>query len=240
MSWKLAGIVKSLTHTPSGHKLSSSEKLFLIILADYSDEHTGISWPSVERLADECVCSVRTLQYIIKSMKDAGFVDVIPRIGSSNHYKLLVEGGAKSAPGGVQQLHQGGATAIAPITVSEPNTKNKRVLLAQYPPWLPTALWNEYLQMRTRMRKPLVSEKGLALAIGRLEKFRAEGHSPESVLEWSILNSYQGLFPPKADFAPRNGNGSAVGHYEGTGEHASPERVQEVLAMIERQRKGEQ
>jgi hypothetical protein len=27
-----------------------------------------------------------------------------------------------------------------------------------------------------------------------------------------------------------------VGHYEGTGEHASPERVQEVLAMIERQR----
>lgn len=49
--------------------------------------------------------------------------------------------------------------------------------------------------MRQRIRKPL-TEEGKLLAVKKLDSLRSQGHSPRSVLENSVMNSYQGLFAP--------------------------------------------
>ncbi len=69
------------------------------------------------------------------------------------------------------------------------------------PEWIPSEAWVKFVLMRIKMRKSL-TEDAMRLAVRRLEKLRAEGHSPESVLEWSVLNGYQGLFPPKETDIP--------------------------------------
>jgi hypothetical protein len=44
-----------------------------------------------------------------------------------------------------------------------------------------------------------MTERAKELAIKKLDKYRAKGHDLDEVLEYSIENSYQGLFEPKQD-----------------------------------------
>lgn len=66
----------------------------------------------------------------------------------------------------------------------------------QYPIWLPLEAWQEYLKMRKRIKKPL-TEYGEKIAINKLERLRAAGHDPQTVLDNSIFNSWAGVFEPK-------------------------------------------
>ncbi len=62
------------------------------------------------------------------------------------------------------------------------------------PDWVPADLWADYIDMRKKIRKP-ATERAMKLAIRDLEKMAREGQDPAAVLEQSILNSWQGLFP---------------------------------------------
>lgn len=66
------------------------------------------------------------------------------------------------------------------------------------PDWLPETLWNEWVQFRQALRKPIRTEQGANGAIRELEKFRQQGFTPEQVIRHSIANEYQGLFAPKS------------------------------------------
>jgi Helix-turn-helix domain len=65
-----------------------------------------------------------------------------------------------------------------------------------FPDWLPVSLWNDYIAMRRKIKKPM-TEEAKKLAIAKLEKLRKAGHAPNLVLEESIMNSWQGLFELK-------------------------------------------
>jgi hypothetical protein len=64
------------------------------------------------------------------------------------------------------------------------------------PEWVPQKAWNDYLNMRKVIKKPLTAD-AIPLAIAKLEKLKAHGNSPKDVLEQSTLNSWQGLFEVK-------------------------------------------
>jgi len=64
-----------------------------------------------------------------------------------------------------------------------------------YPDWFPQEEFFAYKEMREKMRKPL-TEKAEELAIKRLASFQDKGYEPKEILEQSILNGWQGLFPP--------------------------------------------
>lgn len=64
------------------------------------------------------------------------------------------------------------------------------------PDWLPMEEWQEFIKMRKTIKKPL-TEYAQKLAIKTLIALRQQGHSPEDVLNQSILNCWQGLFPVK-------------------------------------------
>ena len=54
--------------------------------------------------------------------------------------------------------------------------------------------------MRAAIKKPL-TEYGKGLAFGKLEKLKAAGNDPNAVLDQSILNAWQGLFPLRVEGA---------------------------------------
>ena len=64
------------------------------------------------------------------------------------------------------------------------------------PDWLPKEQWQGWLEMRSRSRAPN-TERALKLALADLEKLRAEGHDPASVLDQSTKRGWRGLFPVK-------------------------------------------
>jgi len=64
------------------------------------------------------------------------------------------------------------------------------------PNWIPLDTFNAFIEMRKSLRKPLTS-KAQSLLIGSLDRLRAEGNDVGKVLEQSIMNSWQGVFPLK-------------------------------------------
>jgi len=69
------------------------------------------------------------------------------------------------------------------------------------PNWVPKEIFKEYKKMRQKIRKPM-TDRAIELAIKKLETLKSEGHDPKKVLEQSILNSWQGLFPLKEEYKP--------------------------------------
>lgn len=70
-------------------------------------------------------------------------------------------------------------------------------------------MWVRY---RAEIKKPL-TEDGPRLQLGKLAKFRDEGHDPVRVVEAAIENRWQGLFVSKdgsTRFAQQTGGNSAV------------------------------
>lgn len=70
------------------------------------------------------------------------------------------------------------------------------------PDWVPVETWNEYLEMRKKIRKPM-TEKAKGLAVNTLEELKVCGFDPRLVLEQSIMNSWQGLFELKVNVSTK-------------------------------------
>lgn len=69
------------------------------------------------------------------------------------------------------------------------------------PDWIPPETWAAYL--KTRQGKRAKNEPhALGLIVADLEKFRAKGHDPLTVLNNSIKGGWAGVFEPKG--APQN------------------------------------
>lgn len=64
------------------------------------------------------------------------------------------------------------------------------------PNWIREETWTAYLEMRTRIKKP-ATENAKSLVIKKLEQLKAEGQDPNQVLEQSIMNSWQSIYPVK-------------------------------------------
>lgn len=65
----------------------------------------------------------------------------------------------------------------------------------QLPDWIDAETWRDFEDMRLKIRKPL-TDAARRLAVRRLiEIWNEHGHHPQMVLEQSILNAWQGIWP---------------------------------------------
>lgn len=64
------------------------------------------------------------------------------------------------------------------------------------PEWLPLLEWEAFKQMRLKIKKPM-TDHAETLALGKLDRFRANGHDPTEILNQSVMNDYQDLYEPK-------------------------------------------
>ena len=114
-----------------------SELLILLALADFADDD-GVSWPSVETLAQKARLSKRQTQYNIQSLVNAGLLIVETNAGPHGVHRYRIAGckvstranpapvqkaskrGAKSARGGAKNVTEG-VQPIAPKPSIEPS-----------------------------------------------------------------------------------------------------------------------
>jgi hypothetical protein len=77
---------------------------------------------------------------------------------------------------------------------------------APLPEWCPLDAWNDFRLMRQKIRKPMTG-RAEQLVLQKLDSLRLLGQDPKAVLEQSICNSWQGIFPVKVS---ENGNGNSA------------------------------
>lgn len=79
--------------------------------------------------------------------------------------------------------------------VRNPQSKRKETKLNNivYPDWLPLEAFNDFKGMRKQIKKPLTG-KAEELIIKELLRLKESGNDPKTVLEKSIMNSWQGVF----------------------------------------------
>jgi hypothetical protein len=71
------------------------------------------------------------------------------------------------------------------------------------PDWVPVEEWSGYLEMRTKIRKPMTG-RAMRMAVKMLVALKEQGHEPAAVLNQSIFKSWQSLWPVAKE---GNGNG---------------------------------
>jgi hypothetical protein len=76
------------------------------------------------------------------------------------------------------------------------------------PNWIPVESWNGFTEMRQKIRKPL-TDRAVSLIVKELGKLKAKGHAPGDVLDQSVRNDWQDVYPLKGE--NRNGNRHATG-----------------------------
>lgn len=96
-----------------------------------------------------------------------------------------------------------------PAFLLQPKPAKQPVKLA-IPDWVPREQWLAFVDMRKKIKAPL-TDHAAKLAIGELDKLRAQGHAPGAVLDNCILKNYRGIFPPPANTSTPNTTIAAVG-----------------------------
>lgn len=68
--------------------------------------------------------------------------------------------------------------------------------LPEVPDWVPAEAWAGFVDMRRRERHPL-THRAATLVLRSLEKLRADGHNPGTVLDQSTRNGWRDVFAPR-------------------------------------------
>ena len=82
--------------------LPDSDKLVLLALADSANDD-GQCWPSIATLARKCSKDARTVERVLKRLRDAGHVERVERPGLSNIWRVTPRHDA--APGTMPPRH---------------------------------------------------------------------------------------------------------------------------------------
>jgi hypothetical protein len=109
-------------------------------------------------------------------------------------------------------------------TAEQNQTQNKGGPLGlALPDWLPVEPWEAFLEMRKKKGKPATDYAQKRL-IGKLDGLKAEGFSPDKVLDQSTVNAWSDLFPVKAS----NGGSNAAPRKSQRAVPATPDKYAHI------------
>lgn len=66
-----------------------------------------------------------------------------------------------------------------------------------YPDWLNKSLWQDFHRMRSRIRKPVTTEKTITGLMNKLKSITGDGHSQDEIIQLAIDNCWLTFYPPK-------------------------------------------
>jgi hypothetical protein len=208
-----------------------TEKLLVLLaLADCADEKSGECWPSIPHIAEKARITERGASGIMQHFIKAGVVELVDAGGGRGHSRryrikgeahsgfdfLKGEAGSsftaiKDERGSSKRMKvetlkgERGDTAIR-MNRQEPSVKQPLGASAFcLPDWIPVESWNGFTEMRQKIRKPL-TDRAVSLIVKELEKLKAKGHAPGDVLDQSVRNGWQDVYPLKGE----NQNGHAA------------------------------
>ena len=113
------------THVWKDSKQKGSGLLLMLAIADYADAE-GFAYPGVATLAKKIRMSKRTVQYLLRRVRESGELTVKKGAGprGCNLFRVQMSPGAESHTDERKEEHFGGAKAIAPkssVNITEPS-----------------------------------------------------------------------------------------------------------------------
>ena len=88
------------------------------------------------------------------------------------------------------------ALALASSSFKPKNKANGHAFIL--PSDIDPELWHDYLEMRQRIRKP-ATNRAQWLIVGKLANLQAAGHDTRKVIQQSIRNGWQDVFPIRSE-----------------------------------------
>jgi hypothetical protein len=168
--------------------------------------------------------SLRDVQRAIRHLADLGMLKPFQRNGARGNYPVLINkytvrrGALKNQRLNAEKSTSLGSLVYEPCAdndaesdavpvaesvaedapIQEVRRKkprdNKKTAAPAVPSFVTPSVWNSYVQMRVEIRKPM-TPRAMELVFAELERLRTLGHTPDAVLEQSIRNSWQDVYP---------------------------------------------
>lgn len=183
-----------------------SHLLVMLALADYAND-TGVCWPSMASIATKARVTERGARKIVRELEALGWLEIDTGGGrhGCNRYTVNPEQGSPrnkvppgttmQKPGTAMQETRNSRSAEPSRTVKEPSKSREQVsptpadLLCEIVRY-ETA--TDFALHRKAMKKPLTPEAARRI-VSRLRTHP----DPDAVLDLSIENGWQGIFPEK-------------------------------------------
>jgi hypothetical protein len=213
--------IKLMTAVWAREDLTSTQKLVLLALADWSNDE-GLSWPSIDQLMKKSSLKKRAVQITIRSLEESGFVRREEVTGKGNRYWIILPvhqmHPCTTFTPPVHQMHPTPASN-APNT-SEIHQLTTKDIKRELPGWMPEDAWDGWLEMRKAKRKPMTT-RAWNRAIARLEAMLVCGQDIAEVLDRSTMNGWTDLYEIR-----EQNNGKAI-------RGASPDRRSSLARAID-------
>jgi len=192
----------------------SSLKFTLVALCECANYQTGRIHPSIAHISEITGQNRKTVIANIAALEAKGLIVATGEKSGRTNQINVYEARLGTVPK-TEQSQKRNSSAFPPKQSQKRDTEPSREpsVLAKakplsareqiiIPDWMPIPQWEAYLKMRKAIRKPPTSD-AVKLLIGKLERWRANGHDPGAILDNSTENSWAGIFEPKAK---SNGN----------------------------------
>ena len=212
-------------------RLTFEQTRVLIGLFSFRNKNTDVCWPSRAALSERTGLHVSNISSATSALEKLGWLTKQGRGGYSKAsvYTITTPDLDLIQP---QKSIAEQATVAQSATVAEQATRvvadsatqtlahsatrkeqtieqtNEQIIKAKtktifvLPEWIPADIWNAYVDMRKQLKKPM-SDYAKKLAVNELFKLANQGHCPADVLNQSIFNGWQGVFPVKGEQASK-------------------------------------
>ena len=203
-------------------ELKANTKILLLVLMSYENEIEGYSYPSQTRLLKETSLSKTTLLKCLNELEERGYIKRVKEAGENNKYyisssiKIDTDTSIKNST--TTSAKNDTATSTKNSTLKELN-KNKKEkektnidkLIEDYTEndLLVEAL-KDFIKMRKAIKRPL-TDRAMKGILNKLNSYSHDDLEKIEILDASIMNSWQGIFPlkekmPAAIGSQRNNN----------------------------------
>lgn len=193
----------------------------MLILMHYSERRgylqlNGRSMPDTF-IAAKCGLDVQTYRTLLSELDDAAVPSRTPEGTIFNRRMVRDEQvrakerkkkqdqrhGKKDVPdvvpNAVPKLSEDEVVDVVHVEVAAKEKPKPSEKKPEMPIWLEERTWHDFKQMRDRIGKPM-TPRAAQLIWNKLEKLMGEGFNPILVLEQSIRNSWQDVYPLKGEY----------------------------------------
>jgi phage replication O-like protein O len=135
--------------------------------------------------------------------KDYDQWEKLPK-GVTSHHKEKLPKGATKLPKGVREVTKGGKKKLPKGVYTKETKRNyTKETITKEKGDIFKRTWKDFKTMRTKIRKPM-TERAEELLLNKLDKLSNNEEEQIAILNQSIMNSWQIVFPLKGDYNGKN------------------------------------
>ena len=191
-------------------ELKANTKILLLVLMSYENEVEGYSYPSQTRLLKETNLSKTTLLKCLNELEQKGYIKRVKEKGENNKYyisssiKIDTDTSIKNSTTTSTKNDTGGSTKNSTLKELNKNKKEKKenktdldkIIEAYTSNDLLIEALKDFIKMRKAIKRPL-TDRAMKGILNKLNNYGRDDLEKIEVLDNSIVNCWQGIFPLK-------------------------------------------